>query len=259
MTKGNGKKMPSDDASTVPLSASDLTVNLDATLLTRQLAEQTQVDQTLLYTVSGTEAAPAPDQADAPTELGGPLAPTAQVAQALPAAPAPLGPGEFLHFGPGVPAPSTTGTGQAGAIWRGEAAPPAEPERRRFRRGWLLPILVLIIVLAILAWLRLSTPIAVTGATARAQLASVTCGATETIIGNLETNGEPGTVTYVWKRSDGTESADLQQHFTKGMKQATVSLMWTFSGQGSLQATATLVVLSSGTASASTTFGYLCK
>ena len=130
---------------------------------------------------------------------------------------------------------------------------------RRALRGWLLPIIVLIAVLAILAWFNLGKPIAVTGATARAQSSALTCGETATITGTLQTNGEPGTVTYQWTRSDGTKSAELEQHFVKGTRQADVSLLWSFSGQGSVQATATLDVLSPNAASASTEFSYTCK
>jgi hypothetical protein len=216
--------------------------------------------------------APSPEQSHIATVLGGPLAPTVAVGPAVVWAPyepvpeegaEPLGelsPGEYLHFGPGVPAPSVSTTGHAGEIWRGDVPAAEEPRRRRWLLGgWLLPIIVLIVVLAILAWMRFGHPIAVTGAQAHAQSTTIGCGDTATITGTLQTNGEAGTVSYQWQRSDGTQSAVLQQRFAKGTHQVNVALLWTFSGDGNIHATATLDVLTPNAVSASTSFTYTCE
>lgn len=174
--------------------------------------------------------------------------------------PAPVGHGELLRFGPGVPGAAPVGIGdQAAAIWRGEAAGFDEASRRRAWVPWLLPLLVLIAVLAILLWQRTGSPITVGGATVRADAPSLTCDDTATITGTLRTNGERGTITYRWRRSDGTISGDLQQQVAKGTNQIDVVLLWAFHGQGTLQATATLEVISPSPASSSTSFAYSCK
>jgi hypothetical protein len=113
-------------------------------------------------------------------------------------------------------------------------------------------------VLAVLLWQRVGSPIAVAGATVRADAPSLTCGGTATITGTLRTNGESGTITYRWKRSDGTVSGDLRQQVAKGTSQVDVVLLWAFHGQGTLRPTATLEVLSPSPATASTSFSYSC-
>lgn len=231
---------------TVDLSG---TMDLSGQPLTQQMPP---LDRTAFYTDDR--------EADAPTMVGGPLAPTYNIAEARGTDEIrPLGPGEYRHFGPGVPGAAAVGAVGAGAAWRGEV-PVAEPKRKRRKGGWLLATIVLIVVLAILAWwYKFGAPIKVTAATAHAQTASVTCGQTETIIGTLTTNGDAGTVTYQWTRSDGTQSAQLQQHFAKGEHSANVSLLWTFSGQGTVNATATLNVISPSSTTAATSFTYSCK
>jgi hypothetical protein len=254
-----------DETVWVALSEPALTVDLEATQQTLQtqqtqkLPERITVDQTQIdpEMLDQTQLIQAESQVAAGPVLWAPYqAVPGQSTEALQE----LGPGEYLHFGPGVPVPSVSTTGQAGAIWRGEAPAAEPPPRRRWLlNGWLLPILVLIVVLAILAWMRFGHPIAVTGAEAHVQSTTLGCGATATITGTLQTNGNAGTVSYEWKRSDGTESAVLQQRFAKGTRQVNVALLWTFSGQGNIQATATLDVLSPNAVSASTNFTYTCE
>jgi hypothetical protein len=232
--------------------------------------------QTVVLPVAGQallqEPVAAPEQSHIATVLGGPLAPTVAVGPAIvwaPYEPVPdegaeplreLSPGEYLHFGPGVPVPSVSTTGHAGEIWRGDVPAAEEPRRRRWLLGgWLLPIIVLIVVLAILAWMRFGRPIAVTGAQAHAQSTTIGCGDTATITGTLQTNGQAGTVSYQWQRSDGTQSAVLQQRFAKGTHQVNVALLWTFSGDGNIHAIATLDVLTPNAVSASTSFTYTCE
>jgi hypothetical protein len=184
-----------------------------------------------------------------------------------PADPPPPGPGELLRFGPGVPELSESGAGRAAAVWRGEAAPGSDDdggdgsaERLTKRRGRVLvwSALLLVLVAILVFWERRSGPVGVTGVTVSAPAASVGCGGTATVTGTLKTNGQAGTVTYRWTRSDGTVSADLRQQFTKDVDHANVVLLWTFNGTGSLRATATLQVVGPGSATASGTFEYVC-
>ena len=163
---------------------------------------------------------------------------------------------ELLRFGPGVPA--ATVPVEAAAVWRGTDRPDGK-RRRRALIGWLVPFLVLLIVLAILLWRHTGSPLAVTGASVRANQTALSCGGTATVIGTVQTNGEGGTISDQWKRSDGTVSDVLEQQVAKGAHQVDVSLLWTFNGAGSLRATATLDVLSPTTVTAATTFDYTCK
>jgi hypothetical protein len=218
---------------------------------------QQQLDGTLQFqapTLSQFQSQPRPSALGTPT----PTLREGEVRQGGLSAPPGSNEAEYRHFGPGVPGAAPN---QAAAVWRGEASPPqpAPRKRRRALAGWLLALVILLIVLGVLAWFRFfGPPVKVTGATVHAPTAQVTCNQTATVTGTLETNGDAGTVTYQWKRSDGTESAVLQQHFAKGTHQANVVLLWTFSGQGSLHATATLDVLTPNVLSAAGSFDYSC-
>jgi hypothetical protein len=182
--------------------------------------------------------------------------------QALAADPPPPGPGELLRFGPGVAVLSASGAGHAAAVWRGEAAPgDGSAECPRKRRGWMLVWLALLLALVALLifWERRSSPIAVSGVSVSTPTAAVGCGGTATVTGTLKTNGEAGTVTYRWERSDGTVSSDLRQQFAKDVDHANVVLLWTFNGNGSLRASATLQVIGPGSGTASGSFEYVCR
>lgn len=254
---------------TVPLGAALPTVPLDAALPTVPLGVLQQTVQ--LHTDARTEQVS--DPAPTATEATGasvtvavtrPWTPTSVLepvpaADTRPAAEIPRpGPGEYLRFGPGVPAAAPAERSRAAATWRGEALPEEPGRRRRAWTRWILPFLVLLAVLAVLLWQRVGDPIAVTGLTVHTEVATVSCGETATVTGVLRTNGAAGTITYQWKRSDGTVSDQLRQQVAKGAKQVDVVLLWQFSGQGDLRPTATLDILSPGSAHASTTFGYAC-
>ncbi|MFC4036712.1 hypothetical protein ACFO3J_35535 [Streptomyces polygonati] len=196
-------------------------------------------------------AAPAPPSGGPPTQ-----------------APPTQGPptGGLRRFGPGVPDPDpSAGTAQTAAVWHGTVRPgePVLPagagkRRRRVLRGWLLPLVVLLAVLAFLAWQRFPASVRVDGVSVRAGGAVQGCHSTARIIGTLRTSGGAGTVRYRWRRSDGTVSDELRQRVAKGHRSTDVPLLWSFDGPGSLTATATLEVLGPQQRSASTTFRYRC-
>ncbi|MFE0463063.1 hypothetical protein ACFW1A_27790 [Kitasatospora sp. NPDC058965] len=168
--------------------------------------------------------------------------------------PTPGNTAEFRRFGPGVPVPTTTVPEAAAVAWHAE---PAEPERRR-RSVWLIPLLVLLLVLGYLGWQWWSPALAVTGVSVQTDPAGPACGGVQTVIGTVDTKGGAGTVTYRWLRSDGTVSDSITQAVPRGTHHTQVTLRWTFEGKGTMSATATLVVLSPGSRTASAAFNYSC-
>ncbi|GGR65967.1 hypothetical protein GCM10010269_00660 [Streptomyces humidus] len=187
-------------------------------------------------------------------------------------APEPFTPGaqETARSVLAVPTLTDTAEDRVAALWHGTVSadphpnpdPRDVPRRRRQRRGvlggWLLPAVVLIAVLAYLAWQRHAPALAVTGATVHTDSAGPACDGTATVVGTLHTNGRAGTVSYRWKRSDGTVSGVLRQQVAKDAHRTDVALRWTFDGHGTVRATATLEVLSPDPADASATFTYAC-
>ncbi|WP_055523846.1 hypothetical protein [Streptomyces graminilatus] len=176
------------------------------------------------------------------------------------------GAGETHRFGPGVPTPTDTTDDRVASVWHGTVSPGARSgnvaqgrrPRRRVLGGWLLPAVVLIAVPAYLAWQRHAPALTVTGATVRTDSAGPACDGTATVTGTLFTNGPAGTVSYRWKRSDGTVSGMLEQQVARGSHRTDVVLRWTFDGHGTLRATATLEVLAPDPTAASATFTYAC-
>ncbi|MGW8358118.1 hypothetical protein [Streptomyces wedmorensis] len=171
--------------------------------------------------------------------------------------------GEEHRFGPGVPrAGDLAIPDQAAQTWRSVERPdqPGTGSRHRRRLGrWLFPILVLLAVLAFLDWQRWAGPVSVTGVAVRTDPKGPGCDGTAVITGTLQTNGAPGTVTYRWRRSDGTLSAVLRQQVDAGTRQTDVVLQWIFNGHGTLHAAATLEVLAPEPLTAHTSFTYTCR
>ncbi|GAB7188473.1 hypothetical protein ATKI12_8304 [Kitasatospora sp. Ki12] len=166
----------------------------------------------------------------------------------------PLAPGELRRFGPGVPP-------RAAAAWHGETVPESGRPRppRRVRR-WLVPLVAVLLALAaFLFWRHLRTPaLAVTGVTVTTDPAGPGCAGTAVVTAAVETNGGSGTLRYRWLRSDGTTSDELVQDVRSGAHRTDLVLRWSFEGQGSLQATATLRLIAPGTRSAGASFTYRC-
>ncbi|QKV90719.1 hypothetical protein HUT19_02265 [Streptomyces sp. NA02950] len=164
-----------------------------------------------------------------------------------------------FRFGPGVP-PSGVG-GTAAEVWHG-AVPGADHSKRHGRLRWLrryrLAAAVLTAVLIYLLWPRDTPDMRITKVTAHTN-ATLTCDQTAEVVAVVGTNGQPGTVTYRWNRSDGTSSGPLEERFGKGQHEARLRLLWTFHGRGTDDAKAQLLITSPAPRTVSVSFTYTCR
>lgn len=167
-----------------------------------------------------------------------------------------------LRFGPGVPA-------QTAEIWHGTvpgaSSGPGGPggvqrprsRMRRWLRRYAPALLVLIAVVLFLYWQYGGPGVSVTGV--QVSVASEPgCGETADVVGLVRTDGQPGTLTYEWIRSDGTTSGILKERVTRGQHEVEVHLLWRFEGEGRLEATAELRIAAPSEHTASVTFAYAC-
>ncbi|CAL9633598.1 hypothetical protein [Streptomyces sp. enrichment culture] len=173
--------------------------------------------------------------------------------------------GTVLRFGPGVTAAVAERNRHRSAAVPPTAArtlPPGPaspaPVRRRARRH-ALPALVLLCVLAFLAWQRLGSSVEVRSVTVAARPSVLGCGATAEIVARLTTDGRPGTISYRWIRSDGTASQVLRERVTEGQRTATLRLRWTFEGTGRVEGRADLRLLAPTSRTATARLVYDCR
>jgi hypothetical protein len=159
-----------------------------------------------------------------------------------------------LRFGPGVV--------NRPPAWRVSES----RKRRRRRRGRRRAIASGLVTLGLLAgvggylWWQRQNPLEVTAAVvAPAQPPGDQCDVTVDVVGTVQTNGRRGTITYQWIRSDGEASAVLDQSVPDGDASTQVHLFWTFSGEGSYRATATLKILAPTPMETSGEFTYACS
>ncbi|WP_371578581.1 hypothetical protein [Streptomyces sp. NBC_01314] len=162
--------------------------------------------------------------------------------------------GTMLRFGPGVTAALAHRTHRTLPA----VAPPLAPPRRRRLRRHALPALVLISVMAFLAWQRFGPSVAVNTAAVTARPTVLGCGDTAEIVGRVTTNGRPGTLSYRWIRSDGTTSGTLREVMVQGQRQARLHLRWTFQGKGRYAAQVELRILSPTPRTVTTHLTYRC-
>ncbi|MDX3453833.1 hypothetical protein PV396_18090 [Streptomyces sp. ME02-8801-2C] len=162
--------------------------------------------------------------------------------------------GTVLRFGPGVTAAVANRTHSTLNVVPAPLAPP----RRRLRRH-ALPALVLLVVIAFLAWQRLGPDIAARTVEVTARPTLLGCDATADIAARVTTNGRPGTLSYRWTRSDGTASGVLREEMVRGQKHANLHLLWTFQGKGRYTAQAELHLLSPTRRTVTTHFTYDCR
>ncbi|GAA3908075.1 hypothetical protein GCM10023084_70390 [Streptomyces lacrimifluminis] len=161
--------------------------------------------------------------------------------------------GTVLRFGPGVTAAVAHRTHRTLPA----LPPPPAPARRRLRRH-ALPGLVLISVIAFLAWQSLGPSVVVRSVEVTARPTVLGCDGTADIVGLVATNGRPGTLSYRWTRSDGTASGVLREVLVRGQRQARLHLLWTFQGKGHYAARAELRILSPANRTVVTHLTYDC-
>ncbi|MFF7893028.1 hypothetical protein ACFZDI_14255 [Streptomyces sp. NPDC007907] len=162
--------------------------------------------------------------------------------------------GTVLRFGPGVTAAAHRRTHRTLPA----VPPPTPAPRSRRLRRHALPVLVLVCVLAFLAWQRLGPPLKVSAVTVTARPTSLGCDATADLVAVVTTNGRPGTLSYRWVRSDGTASGVLKDVLARGRTQTRLQLRWTFQGPGHRTARAELRILSGTPRTAGAAFTYDC-
>ncbi|MEU9734253.1 hypothetical protein [Streptomyces sp. NPDC048002] len=163
--------------------------------------------------------------------------------------------GTLLRFGPGVTAAVAHRTH---TTLPAMTARPAPPPPRRWRRH-ALPVVVLLCVLAFLAWQRLGPPVEVRTVAVTARPTTLGCDGTADVVAVVATNGRPGTLSYRWTRSDGTSSGVLREVLVRGQEEARLHLKWTFQGEGQRMARAELQLLTPARQTASAQFTYDCS
>ncbi|WP_236579652.1 hypothetical protein [Streptomyces sp. HM190] len=162
--------------------------------------------------------------------------------------------GTVLRFGPGVTATVAQRTHRTLPTME---PLPAPPRRRRLRRH-ALPALVLLCVIAFLAWQRLGPSVEVRTVAVKARPTVLGCDETVDLVGLVTTDGRPGTLTYRWTRSDGTESGVLREVMVRGQTRARLHLLWTFEGKGRQTARVDLHILTPSEHRATKRFTYTC-
>jgi hypothetical protein len=85
------------------------------------------------------------------------------------------------------------------------------------------------------------------------------CDVQVDLVGTITTDGTAGIISYEWVRSDGKSSGVLEQSVRKGETSTKVHLYWQFQGRGTLNAKATLRIISPTQTQASKDFTYSCK
>lgn len=165
--------------------------------------------------------------------------------------------GTVLRFGPGV-AGALAHRSYGASLVPAPPAPSAPPARRGVRRH-ALPAVVLLCVLAFLAWQRLGPDLAVRDAAVTARPATVRCEGTADLVGTVTTNGRPGVLTYRWTRSDGTSSGVLREELPRGRTQARLHLLWSFEGRGRYEGHAELRLLTPAERTARVDVAYDCR
>ncbi|HKD96394.1 MAG TPA: hypothetical protein VKB69_02220, partial [Micromonosporaceae bacterium] len=155
------------------------------------------------------------------------------------------------------PAPSAA----AVAAWRGDRPEIQEARARaRYRLYWLLTAGLGIVAIAAVALLVLTGHKALTvKSLSVAAPKAAGCNGTVDVVATVVTDGNAGTVSYQWSRSDGTDVQRASVDVSKGTTSTPIHLQWTFHGKANFHGTATLKILSPGSATASAPVTYTCK
>lgn len=157
----------------------------------------------------------------------------------------------LIRFGPGVPAVMPAAVGVE--------ARPAAPRPRR-RKAWWLSSAVTLAILGVLIWwwLRPSDPLRIASVTAAGPGTTVGCNHDAKLVATVRTNGAPGTLTYRWHRSDGSDSGLMHEDVADGQTAAQLELRWRVEGHGTFHGLATVLVIAPTPRIARTTFDYRC-
>jgi hypothetical protein len=199
-----------------------------------------------------------------------PQLPPAPLPQRVPAQFQPLASGR----GTGTGAPGRGSNTPITSIRIGNGVVPVKPARSRegrtSARRWfgrltrILSGIATVVLIAAAAWTgwqwwqRAHNKVQVTNVSVVAAQPASACDVQFDVVGTLATNGQPGTISYEWLRSDGQSSGTLKLTVAEGQKSATVHLYWKFTGEGSMDATATLDVLTPTKTDAAAQFAYSC-
>ncbi|GAA4790456.1 hypothetical protein GCM10023200_26760 [Actinomycetospora chlora] len=190
------------------------------------------------------------------TQAGQGRARPAEPPSSAPAA-SPTGDDELVRFGPEVSAEATV------PGWSSPTSPPGRGTGTRRRRPgrWVGGLLTLLIVAGVVAFLllRAGSTVGVRGVEVRAVPPTASCDTTVDVVGTLVTDGQAGSVSYQWVRSDGQTSEVLTQTIASGVTSTDVHLQWSVTGRGRLDATATLRVLAPRPVEGSGGFTYSCS
>lgn len=144
-----------------------------------------------------------------------------------------------------VPSPAAFSVPQVAApVYK----PPKAAKKRHWRRN--LVLLLLLVIIAAGAFFAISRnlgpAVAVTGVEAtvqRPQGGGHCPSATYVFFGRILTNGGAGNIRYQWIQPDGTPASVTEQSVDKGQNVVTVSLSFTYSGNGSTSGVARLKML----------------
>lgn len=222
---------------------------------------------------------PGPPTADPGTTLDRPIEPTADSTLDRPIEPAanstlgrPIQPTANSQETLNRPVEAPPGAAAGGAPTRteGESAPSwtsisgstPPPPRRSGRIAVLVAALVAGLILAgVVGWFVLrSSDLQVLDATVvPATGSSASCDATVDLTGTIRTNGQAGTITYSWLRSDGIETERRSEILEEGATSVDVHLLWQITGRGYLPAAATLRVIEPTPREARADFVYDCR
>jgi hypothetical protein len=194
-----------------------------------------------------------PPSADQATQLGQLVVAHQQRAESAPPAPA------VMRFGQGPPPPTWQSATAGHPILQ------QQPKKKKLwkRVSAFFSVLLTLAIGAAIAWMfwqRTADPLVVNSAiVAPAADPNGKCNVQVDVVGTIVTNGNGGTISYEWLRSDGTTSGLLNQTVLDGTTSTQVHLFWQFSGRGTKKVTATLKVHSPNVTEAKTEFTYSCK
>ncbi|MEO3752895.1 hypothetical protein [Streptomyces sp. B6B3] len=172
----------------------------------------------------------------------------------------------LLRVGPGVP-PSGRPTAMAVGVWRGVVAPPEwrRPTRRRRRRRVLRELrrytvagTLLLAVLCYLLWQRTGPELRIEGVVLTAGAGPAGCGETVEVVAVVRTNGGAGSFRYHWVRSDGGATEAREERLPRDRDEARLRLLWTFQGEGVMDAVAELRITEPTRYAADVRVSYRC-